>query len=91
MKKIGPCRILRKFVANAYEIELTEYVGISPIYNVAEMYPYKRYDAGELDDQKEIQWKKQMPTVEKPHIEKILDQRVGKKARRKMYLEYLVK
>jgi len=32
-----------------------------------------------------------MPTVEKPHMDKILEQRVGRKTRRKMYLEYLVK
>ena len=28
MKKIGPCRILRKFSANAYEIELPKGIGI---------------------------------------------------------------
>jgi hypothetical protein len=32
-----------------------------------------------------------MPIVQKPHMEKILDQRVGKKTMRKMYPEYLVK
>jgi hypothetical protein len=32
-----------------------------------------------------------MPIAEKPHIEKIVDQRIGKKTRRKTYLEYLVK
>jgi hypothetical protein len=46
MKKIGPCRILRKFTANAYEIELQDNVGISPIFNVADLYPYKRDEAG---------------------------------------------
>jgi len=41
MKKIGPCRIVRKFSANAYEIELPEGIGISPIFNIADLYPYK--------------------------------------------------
>jgi hypothetical protein len=52
MKNIGPCRILRKFTANAYEIELPDNVGISPIFNVADLYPYRRDEAGESDDQK---------------------------------------
>jgi len=54
MKKIGPCRILRKFTTNAYEIGLPDNVGISLIFNVADLYPYRRDDARELDDQKEI-------------------------------------
>jgi len=41
MKKIGPCRIVRKFSANAYEIELLEGIGISPIFNIADLYPCK--------------------------------------------------
>ena len=46
MKKIGPCKMLRKFAANAYEIELPDNVGISPIFNVADMYPYNKDDVG---------------------------------------------
>jgi hypothetical protein len=45
MKKIIPCRILKKFASNAYEIGLPDNVGISLIFNVAYMYPYKRDDA----------------------------------------------
>jgi hypothetical protein len=32
-----------------------------------------------------------LPTVEKPQIEKIIEQRAGKKTRRKTYPEYLMK
>jgi hypothetical protein len=91
MKKIGPCRILRKFAANAYEIELSDNVGISSIFNVADLYPYKRDEAGESDEQKEIQWENQFPTTEKPRMEKIIEQKDGKKTRTKTYPEYLVK
>ena len=40
-KKIGPCKILRIFSENAYEIELPPDVGISPIFNVVELYKYE--------------------------------------------------
>jgi hypothetical protein len=52
MNKIGPCRILKKFTSNAYEIRLLDNVGISPIFNVADLYPYRRDEAGESNDQK---------------------------------------
>eukprot|EP00253_Pinus_taeda_P006049 PITA_06049 len=39
-KNIGPCKVLRKFSANAYEIQLPPKIGISPIFNVADMFPY---------------------------------------------------
>jgi hypothetical protein len=56
MKKIGPCNILRKFDANACEIELPDDVGICPIFNILDMYPYRGDEAGEMKDRKEIQW-----------------------------------
>jgi hypothetical protein len=40
LKKIGPCKILRKFSSNSYELELPPDIGISPIFNVADLYPY---------------------------------------------------
>jgi hypothetical protein len=91
MKKIGPCRILRKFAANAYEIELPDNVGISPIFNVVDLYPYREDELGESNDQKEIQWEEKFPTTEKPQMEKVIEERDGKKTKRKIYPEYLVK
>jgi hypothetical protein len=44
MKKIRPYKILRKFDANTYEIELIYGVVISPIFNVSYLYPYRKYD-----------------------------------------------
>jgi hypothetical protein len=35
LRKIRPCKILKKNFANAYEIELLEGVGISPIFYLA--------------------------------------------------------
>ena len=92
MKKIGPCRILRKFGENAYELELPEGIGISLIFNISDLYPYRAGDveAG-TDEQPVIQWQKQLPVAQKPEMEYILDNRASKKTRRKQYFEYLVK
>jgi hypothetical protein len=54
MKKIGPCKILWKFEANAYEIELPDDVATSPIFNVEDMYPYKEYETRGVENHKEV-------------------------------------
>ena len=41
LKKIGPCKILRIFFANAYEIDLPSDLQISPIFNVPDIYHFK--------------------------------------------------
>ena len=55
MKKIRPCKVLKKMGQNSYEIELPDGIGISPIFNVSDLYPYKANEAGEeSDDQPEV-------------------------------------
>ena len=73
MKKIGPCRVLKKFGTNAYEIELPDGIRISPIFNISYWYPYKVEEAGIGDEQPVIQWAKKMPVADKPQMECILD------------------
>jgi hypothetical protein len=89
MKKIGPCRVLRKFGENAYELELSDGIRISPIINISDLYPYRAGEAG--TEEPVIQWQRQLPVAEEPQMECILDKRMGKKTRRKQYFEYLVK
>ena len=64
-KNIGPCKILRKFSANAYEIELPPDVGISPIFNVADLYKYEDDGVEERPvDKEQIEWKEQLPPAQ---------------------------
>jgi hypothetical protein len=91
MKKIGPCKVLKNFGANAYEIELPDGIESYLIFNVSYLYPYKDKEAEVGSEQPEIQWTKNMPVAENPQMEHILDKRVDKRTRRKEYFEYLVK
>ena len=75
------------FDENSYEIDFPNGVGISPIFNVSDLYPHKKDDTEGSKDQGKIQWEKQMLVAENPQMEKIVDQRIGKKTRRKTYFE----
>jgi hypothetical protein len=91
MKKIGPCKIVKKFGANTYEIELPDGIGISPIFNISDLYPYRAEEEGVDSEQTEVQWTKQIPVATKPQMESIIDKRVSRRTKRKEYFEYLVK
>jgi hypothetical protein len=55
MKKIGPCKVLKKMGQNAYEIEVPDGIRISLIFNVSDLYPYKDDEVGvEGDEQTEV-------------------------------------
>ena len=51
-KKLGPCKILRKFGENAYKVALPQGLNISPTCSVSDLYafhgdlPRESYDAG---------------------------------------------
>jgi hypothetical protein len=91
MKKIGPCRVMKKFGANTYEIELLDGIRISLMFNISDFYPYRAEEAGANSEKTEVQWTKKIHVAIKPQMESILDKRVSKKTRRKEYFEYLVK
>ena len=59
-KRIGPCKILRKFSSNAYEVEFPKYVGISPLFNVSDLYPYHSDEPSQTTTQEkanqEVPW-----------------------------------
>ena len=78
-KKIGPCKILRNFSSNAYEVEFPKDVDISPIFNVSNLYPYhadeySQTTTQEKDDQ-EVPWEAQLPKATPIAPERILDKR----------------
>jgi hypothetical protein len=66
MKKIGQCKILRKFEANSYEIELSDGVGISLIFNIEDKCPYRDDEINGEENKQEVQWVKQMLVAENP-------------------------
>ena len=92
MKHIGPCRILRKFSTNAYELDIPTGIGISRIFNFAYIYPYVASDIGTFteggDLSEDLQWVREIPVTQPLEFEAILDTKVLKSTRKKDYLEY---
>ena len=74
---------------NAYEIELSADLNISPVFNILNLTEY--YEGGDSDEVADIQWSIPAATSDIREIEEILDSRVGRSTRNKTYEEYLVK
>lgn len=94
MKKIGPLKVVHKYGHNAYEVELPPTLGISPIINVCDLYPYKRESqTNQLDtsSQSNEDWVRNLPPSQPVKLESILDTKVITKIRKGVYKHYLVK
>jgi hypothetical protein len=57
---------LKKFGENAYELELPDGIGISPIFNISDLYPYRDGEADTGTKEPVVQWQRQMPVARKP-------------------------
>ena len=91
MKRVGPCKILAKYGANAYKVDLPSDLGISPIFNVQDLVAYKG-DSSQISlDVHEDLEPALAPTNNKLEVEKVLDSRLKKSTRHKVYMEHLIK
>ena len=77
------------------ELEIPTEVGISPIFNVADLYPYVASDTGTFAEgeyhTKDLQWVGKIPVAQPLEVEAIMYTKVVKSTRKKDNLEYLVK
>ncbi|KAK2994740.1 hypothetical protein RJ640_000724, partial [Escallonia rubra] len=88
-KKVGPCKILRKFGDNAYEVELPHGLVISPIFNVAHIYTFHGDTHDELGDVGD-KTSSEVSTKQRDKVERVIDVREIK-IRAGAYLKFLVK
>ena len=87
MKMRGPFKILKKCGNDAYHIDLPTDLGISPIFNVANIYAFKGPKDNEeveaVQHKEQLNLLQELPQVPKPTIEAILGKRQTQKTRRK--------
>ena len=91
MRRVGPCKVLAKYGENAYKIELPSDLGISPIFNVQDLVEFKGTLPQISPGIQEDIGPATTPKVTKLEAEKLLDSRVKKTTRHKVYMEHLIK
>lgn len=94
MKKIGPLKVVHKYGQNAYEVEFPPTLGISPIFNVCDLYAYKgEKPTNPIDMLSPVHedWVKDFPPSQLVELESILDTKIVKKKRKGVYKHYLLK
>ncbi|XP_059067800.1 uncharacterized protein LOC131858543 [Cryptomeria japonica] len=95
MEKIGPLKVMYKFGNNAYELELPLNLGISPIFNVCDLYPYKGSQTTTNQEETSaieyVEWLKDLSPSQPVTLECILDSKVVKKTRKGVYKDYPIK
>ena len=91
---MGPCKIIEKYGANAYKVDLPSNLGISPIFNVQDLVKFKGPLAEVSQNSQGVSTNLEpivVPSPTKLEAKKILDLEVKKTTRHKVYMEQLIK
>ena len=95
MRKVGPCKILAKYGANAYQVDLLEDMGISTTCKVANLVAYKGPIPSSTQvenlDLQDIVATLSKPSTSKLQDEKIWSSKVKKVTRNRKFMKHLVK
>ena len=92
-KKLVPCKILREFSTNAYQLELQAHIHISPTFNVVDLYKYQAIETSQQAEpenvlEPKVQWIAQCYLQRHNNL---LDKIVYKKTRGEDYWEFIIK
>ena len=85
MRKMGPFKILQKYGKNSYKLELPANIGLSNIFNVCNLYPYKGIVDCDTSQMNRVEVLAELPKQPPQEVEYLLDTKVLKETRRKTY------
>lgn len=94
MRRLCPCAILAMYGENTYKVDLPSDMGLSPVFNIADLVAYKGPIQGSYYTHSEVSDdvnNLQIPTRPNPKAEKVLSSRITKKIRHQIYWEHLIK